>query len=659
MSDDEEFTPKLGKSRSEGKGRQGRRYLGRVVAATVRSAEKGAIRSRRFDGSRIGRGSAIGRLLSSRDRLAAFRTRRVVVKTRLARLGTKGLPIARAHLRYIQRDGVTREGAPGALYAADRDVADGKAFLARCDGDRHQFRFIVSAEEGAAYQDLKPLVRRLMRRMEEDLGIKLDWVAVDHFNTGHPHSHIVLRGIDDRGENLIIARDYISHGIRERAAELVTLDLGPRTTREIEARLRLEIYEERLTSIDRGLLRGMDAERIVSAADRDPFRKSLKAGRLQKLSGLGLADSVDGGRWRLADGLEETLRRLAERTEVIRTLQWALKEKGLSRPWLDRAEFVADDPEAQPLVGRILMRGLADEYRDRHYLIVDGVDGHVHYVDIGRGDHVAPIADDAIIRVTGRRLGLRDADRTVAEVAAANGGRYSIDHHLRHDPTATEAFAETHIRRLEAIRRATGGVERAPDGTWIIAADHADRAAAYEARLHRDRPVDVETLSPVPVIELAHADAATWLDRELSAAAPTPLRDAGFGREVRQALAQRARWLIERALAERDGQRVRLRPHALAALERREVIELGYRLSQELGKPMRDVAAGERIDGQLVRRVDLKSGQFAVIENGREFSLVPWRDVLARRMGRRVSGIMQLDGISWRFGRARAGPDVS
>src|SRR3546814_2124710 len=77
-----------------------------------------------------------------------------------------------------------------------------------------------------------------MTQMEEDLGTKLDWVAVDHFNTGHPHSHVMLRGRDDRGDNLVIAREYISHGIRERAMRLATLDLGPRTDLEIEARLR-------------------------------------------------------------------------------------------------------------------------------------------------------------------------------------------------------------------------------------------------------------------------------------------------------------------------------------------------------------------------------------------------------------------------------------
>jgi type IV secretory pathway VirD2 relaxase len=125
--------------------------------------------------------------------VAGLRARRAIVKTRLVRLSAKGLPGARAHLRYIQRDGVTRDGAPGELYGPEVDQADGKAFLERCDGDRYQFRFIVSAEDGAEYADLKPYVRRLMTQAEHDLGTKLDWVAVDHFNTDQPHTHIMLR----------------------------------------------------------------------------------------------------------------------------------------------------------------------------------------------------------------------------------------------------------------------------------------------------------------------------------------------------------------------------------------------------------------------------------------------------------------------------------
>jgi len=658
MSDDDEFKPRLGRQRQQG-GKRARRYLGRVVGAAIRSAEKGSVRSRRFDGSRIGRGASMGRLLSSRDRFGGLRARRAVVKTRLVRIGTKGMPAARAHLRYIQRDGVTREGAPGELYSAERDTADGKAFLQRCDGDRHQFRFIVSAEDGSEYPDLKPYVRRLMTQMEADLGTRLDWVAVDHFNTAHPHTHIMLRGVDDTGQNLIIAREYISHGIRERAAELVTLDLGPRTDQEIEARLRHDIGEERLTAIDRRLIRSMDTDRLVASADRDPFQQSLRAGRLQKLASMGLAENVGGGRWQLADDLEGTLRVLGERGDIIRTMQRELTARNLQRPWVGRSLFGAGETDPEPVVGRVIARGLADEHRDRHYLLVDGVDGHAHYIDIGRGDAVAPIPEGAIVRVSARGLKVRDADRVVAEVAAANGGRYSADLHLRHDPSATQAFAETHVRRLEAMRRSGAGVEREADGTWTIPADLVDRAAAYEARRHRDQPVEVETLSVRPLDQLRDAHAATWVDRELASQSPLPIRDAGFGRDARATMAARRQWLVEQQLADIEGDRVRLRANAIMMLQRRELMRAGDELAAELGKPFVEARAGDVIEGRLLRHVDLASGRYVVVEKSREFTLAPWRPALENQLGKTASGIMRQDGVSWRLGRGRAGPGIS
>src|SRR3546814_12185199 len=116
-----------------------------------------------------------------------------------------------------------------------------------------------------------------MARVEEDVGTKLDWRAVDHYNTGHPHTHIIVRGKDQRGKDLIIARDYISHGLRERAGELVDLDLGPRTDDAIEQRLRAEVEHERLTSIDRALIREADQDIPVNSNERSEERRVGKA----------------------------------------------------------------------------------------------------------------------------------------------------------------------------------------------------------------------------------------------------------------------------------------------------------------------------------------------------------------------------------------------
>ena len=113
------------------------------------------------------------------------------------------------------------------------DAADVRAFDARTRQDGYQFRFIVSPEDATRLAELREFTRGLMGKMERDLATRLDWVAVDHWDTDNPHTHIVLRGVDDSGEDLFIAREYISHGMRFRACRLATDWLGPRTEREI------------------------------------------------------------------------------------------------------------------------------------------------------------------------------------------------------------------------------------------------------------------------------------------------------------------------------------------------------------------------------------------------------------------------------------------
>jgi len=654
---DDDFEPRLGRIRSHGS-KCDKRYAHQLRAAINRAGGK-QTRKPGSTLSRIGRGGAIGAALASRDRFAAFRQRRVVVKARVVKLAGKGMDGARAHLRYIQRDGVTREGERGELYAADQDRADGKAFLERSDGDRHQFRFIVAPEDGAEYDDLKPLTRRLMAQMEEDLGARLDWVAVDHFNTGHPHSHIILRGKDERGGDLVIARDYISTGVRERAAELVSLDLGPRTDREIETRLRGEMDQERLTSLDRRLLRMRGDDGVVMASERDAFRQTLLAGRLKKLERLGLAEELRPGQWRLADDLEDVLRHMGDRGDIIKTMHREMTARSIDRSVADYAIQDPSAPDAKPIVGRVVARGLSDELRDRHYLIVDGVDGRTHYIDIGKGDAAGPTSEGAIVRVTPKRPEPRQADRTVAEIAAANGGRYSVDIHLKHEPRATEDFAETHVRRLEAIRRATGGVTREPDGSWIIAPDHLDRVAEFERAQIKAAPMTVETLSAIPLERQIGADGATWLDRELVAENPEPLRYSGFGCDAREALDRRRQWLIAEDLAHEEQDRVIYRANMLAILRRRELARVAGQLSEELGLAYVETRSGESIEGKLRHSVELASGKYAVIEKSREFTLVPWRPVLDRHIGQHVSGVIREGGVSWSIGRQRSGPGVS
>jgi ferric-dicitrate binding protein FerR (iron transport regulator) len=156
----------------------------------------------------------------------------------------------------------------------------------------------------------------------------------------------------------------------------------------------------------------------------------------------------------------------------------------------------------------------------------------------------------------------------------------------------------------------------------------------------------------------AVAEAATWLDVRLGDAAAAPPREAGFGAELAGAEHRRRQWLLAQGLAEdRDGTFC-IAPGTLAQLRRRELLRVAQGLSGELGLPFGEAAAGERIEGVCRRRIDGMSGRFALIERAHDFTLVPWREVLERHVGKEVSGVVRGGGISWTIGRARAGPSI-
>jgi len=466
----------------------------------------------------------------------------------------------------------------------------------------------------------------------------------------HPHSHILVRGRDDQSKDLIIAREYITKGLRQRVVDLVNLDLGPRTDREIMRSNLREIEQERFTGIDRRLLRAVNAEGLVSPSHRDGIEQSLRAGRLATLARMGLADEEQRGRWRLADDLELTLREMGRRGDVIATLDREVRSRALAVSPMDYSVYDPADGQAQPIVGQILKRGLSDEETDREYVIVDATDGRTHYVEIGEGGGTdMSIREGAIVRISATPVETREVDHMVAAIAGRNGGRYSDEIHFLDDPAASERFVQAHVRRLEALRRGKAGVEREVDGSWKVAPDHVERALQYERARAAREPVRVDTLSALRLDEMPNHDGITWLDEDTSLTQPSRLV-GGFGAKVAEALRQRQQWLVEEGLADQ--------PNVLEKLRTRELQRVARQLARELGLGYAEAAPGDQIEGIYRRPVQVGSTRMALIENSREFTLVPWRPVLERRIGREVSGVMRGRDVSWAFGRERSGPEI-
>jgi type IV secretory pathway VirD2 relaxase len=364
----------------------------------------------RLAGPRLGRGlggkRGPGRL--GRGQVAALagirspgpRSRRVIVKARLVVQPGRLTPSTIRHARYLQRE---LPGEPGNLpaYGPGTDPADLDAFAARCAGDRHQFRFIVSPEDGAELGDLQPYTRALMSQVERDLQTRLEWVAVDHADTDNPHTHVLLRGKTADGQDLVIGRDYISRGMRLRAQEIATDFLGPRTDLEIEATRVRELEADRMTPLDRTLQReavdGVLDLRQTPATTLARQAKAAKLGRLTHLARLRLAAELRPGVWQLQPDAEAMLHAIGEREDMLRVLHRTLGATGNDAAIYDQARSL-------PVTGRIAARGMADELREQGYLAVAGTDGRGHYMRLSSKANLKDYPVGAILTVRGPKV---------------------------------------------------------------------------------------------------------------------------------------------------------------------------------------------------------------------------------------------------------------
>jgi type IV secretory pathway VirD2 relaxase len=443
MSAEREFRIRPGRIRSAS-AQRARPFIAQVLAA-AKKAGGGISRSGRIvsgSGSRFG----LGRRASIQaNRLITARSRGAVIKARVVRHSLRAGSL-RAHLNYLRREGVTRDGERGQLFGPGAENAEAGTFAARCTEDRHHFRFIVSPDDALEMADLRSFTRDLVGQMQRDLGTHLDWVAVDHWNTEHPHVHLIVRGVRDDGEDLVISRDYIKEGMRDRARDLITQELGPRTDLNIRRTLERQIAVERWTQLDRQLLRDAGETGVIdlapsTARQPDEFHV-LKVGRLRKLESLGLASQTGNGQWVIASDADQTLRELGERGDIIKRLHKALADKGIDRG-SSRYVLAAESLDG-PVIGRMVARGLDDELKGTAFAVVDGVDGRTHHIKLPDLDATGDSAFGAIVELRkfedarGRHrmvLAVR-SDLDIDQQVTASGATWLDRQNIAREPTA-------------------------------------------------------------------------------------------------------------------------------------------------------------------------------------------------------------------------------
>jgi hypothetical protein len=380
---------------------------------------------------------------------------------------------------------------------------------------------------------------------------------------------------------LVISRDYISRGIRARAQDRATVELGPKPEHEIRSVLEREVEADRWTQLDAVLRREVDETGFIDLRPVEPAKlqppladpqiRGLVIGRLQRLERMGLATNAGPSQWVISVDAETTLRDLAIRSDIIKTMHKALAVEGVDRALTDYTIHGSDTP---PIIGRLVAKGLHDELTGEAYAVIDAVDGRAHHV--------------------------RFRGAETLELAPPIGGIVEV-------------------RRI----------------------DVGERGLALAAR------------SDLPIKTQITAVGATWLDRQLVSRDRVSLSEAGFGRDVRQALQARIAHLAAEGLAHREGQGVIFARQLIETLRRRELNAVAANIASKTGLEYYPTVAGDSVSGAYRQRLNLTSGRFAMIEDGLGFSLVPWKPALERHLGRQVSGLARAETVDWSFGRKR------
>lgn len=581
--------------------------------------------------------------------------RRVVVKARFATHGAGKIAPLNAHVRYLAREQKARERAdPGfersvdylqrgetlgrsdlIFYDRESERLDAKLITSHWASDLRHFRLIISAEDGEALGDLKPMIREVMAGLEQKLGTKLEWLAIDHWDTDNPHTHVLLRGRTRAGEDLFIPSRIIRHGIREHAQEVVTRVLGPR----LEADLRQERWREighlGVTLLDRQLVAAQDADGITAV-----HRPDLIA-RLERLEAWGLAARGAQG-WRIGKELLSSLRGIAQHAEVERAVS-DYHSGG------ERLPVLAAEP-GQAVEGQLIHLGPADEFGDGLLAVIETGTGELRYQRFEREADMVRLRDvqpGAIIAFEPNVPEVRPSDRTIAAIAERTGGLYSFDHHTAETPGVSHGLVEANIRRLEALRR-ENRVSRTAEGVFIVGHDHLKRAEMYETRVAQRFSMYPLVFSYWSLDQQVQAIGPTRLDQVLAGEATPPGGGGGFARQYALALQQRRLFLIEQGWM----QPCEPAPSksAVARMAERELRGLANELSIEIGKPVL-TARLSSVRGIYARRFDLAQGRVALIVGDRHASLVAWRPALERFVGRGVEGAQRKLGLTWRLSR--------
>ena len=555
-------------------------------------------------------------------------TQRVIVKARVVKgTGKKSVARLRAHLRYLNRSGTGLGVERPEFFNKDSVLERGELSkrAAEWANDPHHFRFIISPEKGNELE-LKEYVKHVVQTIEDDVKTKLEWYGTCHYNTDNPHAHIVIRGVDENGKPLLLSRDYLSHGIRHVAEQEATVRLGSKNVGEFQRGIEKSLTELRFTFIDRELKRQQDdsIEQVFRLSPlRGDSREWEKIGRNQKITRLsflqskGLAREIDVGTWKLHGDLENTLKELHFRSQILKKISPLLE--GLEAGKQELVIHRESAPLPAKFRGIVLAKDLSDEMTEKSFLLLSGDDGRTHYLPLGKFSEPAGFGckPGQIVLVEPAKTRSQKAEEVMIKFQAGQGGVFDIKAferwveegvengtwRLSENITLSE-YLEFFQTRCQSLTR-DGYISDLGGGRWEFPKDLAEKVEAASDINQKKLKTRVTTESFTSLQEQIESPIATWLDKRGSRELRMNTAGSEYEREVIRAAQARKKFL------ERSG--IEVSNRSFSSLIGSDEKALREKLTKAYGPELRIPAGGE-VRGKVVGYELLADGHRMIVK---------------------------------------------
>jgi len=436
-------------------------------------------------------------------------SRRVIVKARYVKNSGDGFKEKiRAHLDYITRNEAGLNSEKPELFSQDEESLTLKDIATKFEDSPHNFRFIISPEDGDKI-DLKTFTIDLVKTIENDLKTKIKWVASCHYDTNEPHVHLVINGKDEFGNKLLMTKDYISRGIRNRAAEKITHKLGLRNIEDIKNGLNIDVNRNSKSYLDEviktNVIDGYIKVSNIMINDIDKNIDDLLSRRLAHLQNYDLAKHEGNNKWKVKKEYLKDLYQINRISSIIEKMSTNLKvEKS-------RCEVISTkDLSEKSIVGHVVSRRYVDELDDTECLIIKTAQQKQIYVELEKYSEKIRVGVGDLVRVDATKPfeGPKSSDRNINEIAQAHGGVYNAAAHEDYARTkkklppgvSAQEFVQVHLKRLELLAR-MGLAKKFNDKSFALSHDFLESITVkVQASVKKYQPhIKVTRVSELPL----------------------------------------------------------------------------------------------------------------------------------------------------------------